>query len=288
MIALHVGFGSIGTSWAIDPIALIGLPLAALLYARGLRNLGPRKRYHATWRPWAFYGGLATLAVALLGPMDHLSDELFYVHMSQHLMLTLIGAPLVLLGAPMLPILRGIPRRMRRKLFIPVAKSLPVRAALRTITLPLVAWMLFVFVFALWHVPAFFEAALDNEALHLLEHLVFAGLGYGFWWNVIDPLPLRPNLSYLVRVPYIFITVVPTFILGAFLTFSDAGWYGRYELTAPLYGLTGLDDQQIGGVIMWIGGSFIIGTALMIDLYMAVSQEQRIQLALEQGQGQRP
>jgi putative membrane protein len=125
-----------------------------------------------------------------------------------------------------------------------------------------------------WHLPALYEAALGNEALHLLEHAVFVIGAYLFWWNVIDPHPLRPNLQYLVRVPYIFLTVVPAFALGAFLTFADGPWYATYIVTAPLHGLTPIEDQQLGGVIMWVPGSFIIGAALVLDLYVAIRNEQ--------------
>jgi putative membrane protein len=221
------------------------------------------------------------VAIALLSPLDHLSDELFYAHMTQHMLIMMVGAPLVLLGAPMIPMLRGVPRGMRRRLVIPIAKSLPVRTFLRTITSPLVAWPLYTFLIIGWHFPVFFEAALENEALHTVEHLLFALGAYVFWWNIIDPHPLKPNLSYLVRVPYIFISVVPAFLLGAFLTFAGSAWYAQYEISAPLYGISALEDQQLGGVIMWIPGSFIIGSALIIDLFLAARTEQDAQAARE-------
>jgi putative membrane protein len=287
VIALHVdvGSGTLWGAWSIDSFAVIGIPLVALLYARGLHSLGSRKRFHSTWRPWAFYAGLLASAVALLSPLDHLSDELFYAHMTQHFLLMMVAAPLMLLGAPIIPMLRGVPRPVRRNFIIPVAKSPPVRTLLRLLTQPLVTWPLFVGMLFFWHVPAFFEAALGNEAVHAAEHLSFGVAGFLFWWNVVDPHPLRPNLSYLARIPYIFITVVPSFILGAFLTFSDGAWFAPYEATAPLHGLTALEDQQIGGIVMWIPGSFIIGTALMIDLYLTARREQETQLAHERQGG---
>jgi putative membrane protein len=284
MIALHAGLqaDSIWASWSLDPTALIGIPLAAWLYARGLRSLGQRKRYHGSWRPWVFYGGLAVIFLALASPLDHLSEELFAAHMTQHVLLMMVGVPMVLLGAPMIPMLRGVPRPVRRSAVIPVAKSLPMRALLRTVTRPLIAWPLYVGVLLGWHLPALFDAALANETLHTIEHLVFAFAAYVFWWNIIDPLPLRPNLAYLARVPYIFLTVVPAFALGAFLTFATSPWFDHYAETTARYGLTRLDDQQLGGVIMWIPGSFIIGTALIVDLYLAVRVEQQNQLRQEE------
>ena len=268
-------------AWGADPAALVLIPLAALLYARGLASLGSRRRFHDGWRPWAFYSGLALALAALAGPLDHLADELFLAHMTQHVMLVLGAVPLVLLGAPVVPIMRGVPRPVRRIALIPLLKLRPVRALLRLISQPLVAWSLFVGAFLGWHFPLAFEAAATNEAVHVLEHASFAIGAYLFWWNIIDPLPLKANLTYLVRVPYIFITVVPNFVLGAFLTFAPNAWYAVYEASAALYGMTGLEDQQLGGVIMWIPGSFIIGTALVIDLAMAVRLEQREQLARE-------
>lgn len=283
MTALHIsiGTGSLWTSWSLDPIALIGIPLAAYLYSRGLQSLGGRRRFHDSWRPYSFYAGLFLLAVALLSPLDHLSDELFMAHMTQHMLIMMVGVPLVLLGAPILPVLRGIPRTIRRRVVIPTFQSLPIRFILRTLSRPLIAWPFFVFSIFGWHLPALYEAALANEGLHILEHAVFALGGYLFWWNVIDPHPLRANLSYLIRVPYVFITVVPAFVLGAFLTFAETPWYHTYELTAPLYGFTPIEDQQLGGVIMWIPGSFIIGTALLLNLYVAIKTEQNKQVADE-------
>lgn len=283
MTALHISVssGPLWTNWSLDLIALIGIPLAAVLYYRGIESLGVRRRFHGTWRPLAFYMGLFALAIALLSPLDHLSDELFMAHMTQHMLLMMVGVPLLLLGAPILPVLRGIPRPIRRRVVIPIFQSLPIRFVLRTLSRPLVAWPVFIFSMFGWHLPGLYEAALGNEALHQLEHAVFVIGAYLFWWNIIDPHPLRPNLAYLVRVPYIFITVVPAFVLGAFLTFAEVAWYPSYEFTAPLYGFSPIEDQQLGGIIMWIPGSFIIGTALILDLYIAIRQEQRKQVADE-------
>lgn len=279
----HVGWdpGPQLLAWSADPAALVLIPLAALLYARGLASLGSHRRFHDGWRPQLFYLGLAAAFTVLVGPLDHLADELFLAHMAQHVVLVLVAVPLVLLGAPVVPIMRGVPRALRRNALIPLLKLRAVRGLLRLVSQPLVAWGLFVGAFLGWHVPPAFEAAATNEAVHVLEHASFAIGAYLFWWNIIDPLPLKSNLTYLARVPYIFMTVVPNFALGAFLSFAPNAWYGVYAASAALYGITGLEDQQLGGVIMWIPGSFIIGTALVIDLAMAVRQEQREQLALE-------
>jgi putative membrane protein len=284
MTALHLSAqtDSFWLSWSLDPIAIVLVPLAALLYAHGLRTLGPSPRFHDSWRPWAFYSGLALVLVALISPLDHLSDELFIAHMAQHILLMLVAAPLVLLGAPMIPILRGVPRSIRRKVVIPIAQSLPVRMFLRLLTAPLVAWPLYVGVFVGWHIPGLYVAALEDPWVHTLEHAMFAAAAYLFWWNVIDPLPLKPNLSYLLRVPYVFVMVVPTFILGAFITFTKEPWYAPYALTTEKYALSHLEDQQLGGAAMWIAGSFIMGAAMLLNLLYVVRTEQAKQDAEEQ------
>ena len=280
--------GPLLLAWGADPAALVLVPLAALLYARGIRSLGDRLRFHQTWRPPLFYLGLLVALVALVGPLDHVAEELFLAHMVQHVALILLAVPLVLLGAPVIPLMRGVPRIVRRGVLIPLFQSRAVRAFLRLLSHPLVAWPLFVGTFLGWHFPLVFQAAAESEALHVFEHGTFALGAYLFWWNVIDPLPLKPNLPYLARVPYIFMTVIPTFVLGAFLTYAPDAWYAVYEASAARYGLTGLEDQQLGGVIMWIPGSFVMGTALVLDLAIAVRREHAEQLALEAGHSPAP
>ena len=271
---------SLWLAWSADPTALIGIPLAAILYARGLQTL-ERRRIHNRRRTASFYIGLIALFIALVSPLDALSDELFLAHMGQHMLLMFFAVPAIQIGAPVIPLMRGIPRPLRKRIAIPVLKSPFVRGVLRNLFRPLIAWPLFIGVILGWHFPVAYEAALSNEAVHLIEHLTFALGAYLWWWNVIDPTPLRSSLTYLARVPFVFITIVPTFVLGAFLTFAPNAFYPHYELTAPAYGITALEDQEIGGVIMWIPGSFVIAAALLLSLYHAVRYEQQAQLAHE-------
>ncbi len=277
MIALHVS-GAVWGDWSPDPLALTLVPLGAFLYALGLyRSRGSRRKRHPWWRPLCFYAGLMVILLALVSPIDHLAGELFSLHMVQHFLLVMVAPPLILLSAPMIPVLRGIPVELRRTVVIPVLKFAPLRVVLRTLVTPLISWPLYVIVLLGWHAPPLYQAALRNEVLHVLEHVLFAGTATLWWWNVIDPIPLRARLSYLARVPYVFITMVPTFILGAFLTYSPRPWYPFYEnLTTP-YGLSLTEDQGIGGVVMWIPGSLALLTTLLIVLLYVVRTEERAQ-----------
>ena len=276
--------GSLWLAWSADPTVLIGIPLAAVLYARGLRSL-ERRRIHGKPRAVAFYLGLIAMFIALASPLDALAGELFAAHMAQHMLLMFFAVPAIQIGAPVIPMTRGVPRPIRKRVLIPFLKSAPVRAALRNLFRPLIAWPLFIGMLLGWHVPAAYEAALRNETIHVIEHAAFIFGAYLWWWNVIDPAPLRAGLSYLARVPFVFITIVPNFALGAFLTFAPSAWYPSYEATAPLYGLTALEDQEIGGVIMWVPGSFVVAAALLLALYYAVRGEQQAQLARERAEG---
>ena len=288
MIALYVGVthavDPLWAHWTADPSVLIGVPLAGLLYARGLAaSPGHRLRLHPRWRPVFFYTGLVVVVAALVSPLDALSDELFFFHMLQHLLLVLVAPPLILLSAPMMPMLRGIPRPARKRVVAPLARRRWLRTTLRFITLPLIGWTIYAGVFLGWHTPRLYDAALTNEGVHLLEHLTFSATALLFWWNVIDPIPLRPNLPYLVRLPYIFVTTIPNFLLGAFLVFAATPLYAFYSDPSLRFGLTPLEDQQIGGLLMWIPGAFVLLLALVVVLGVMLVKEERLQHRREAG-----
>jgi len=280
MVGLHVG--STGTSlwlaWDLNTVLLFGLAMVGWLYFSGLRaSTGRRRRLHPWWRPAVYYVALAAIAIALVSPLDHLADELFVMHMAQHMLLMVVAPPLILLGAPMVPILRGIPRPVRRRVVAPVLRQRTLRKALKYLSLPLIAWPLYAVTLLGWHTPAAYDLALRNEAAHVLEHFSFTVTALLFWWNVIDSVPLRGNLSYIGRVPYVFLMTVPNFSLGAFLTFSEAAWYERYLAQELRWGLSAMDDQQLGGLIMWIPGALVLLTALLAVLVYTVFTEERLQ-----------
>jgi putative membrane protein len=286
MILIHVGtehaVAPLWADWTADPSAIIGITLGTFLYTRGLlASSGSRRRLHPWWRPALFYTAMAIVALALLSPLDTLSDELFAIHMVQHLLLILAVPPLILLSAPMIPMLRGVPRRLRKLIVAPIAQDPSVRWLLRTATLPIVAWLVYAASFFGWHTPGLYDAALRNEAVHILEHIMFSATAFLFWWNIIDPIPMKGNLPYLGRVPYVFITSVPNFILGAFLVYATSPWYEFYQSQALRFSLSPIDDQQLGGLIMWVPGAFVLLFTLIGVLAVMVVKEERQQRELE-------
>lgn len=249
--------------WSWDPGTTIPLALAALLYIVGLVRM---RRVSAPihWKSVAcFAGGWVSLLGALNSPIHSIGDQLFWVHMTQHEILVLVSAPLLVLGRPLVPFLWALPCSWRH-----VAASFSRLKLASTgwafLTAPLVAWTLHAAALWVWHAPALFDATLTSDVIHGLQHISFLGTALLFWWALIYGHGGR--LSQGAALVYVFTTVAHTSILGALLTFSPSAWYHPYIATAPLWNLNGLQDQQLGGLIMWVpSGTLltIIGLALL-------------------------
>ena len=253
-------------SWSWDPILLIPLALG-VLYARGLRNWSFEPRLWKPWQPYLFYTGLAAVVITVASPIDALADDLFFMHMIQHMLLVMVGPPLILLGAPTTPVLRGLPPAIRRNVVKHLAGSLRVRSLYRWLTFPVVGWLLFVFNGWTWHMytPSY-DLALRDGGVHLLQHGTFVATASLFWWSVIDPRPLRSQLAYPLRLIYLGVTMFQNVALGASITFRDEILYPFYAEGPRLWNLAALSDQRTGGLIMWIVGDMMIIAALLITM----------------------
>lgn len=243
--------------WAWDPTLLFFL-LLGWLYYRGLvafRGKVPVK----WWQIALFYLGLLIVSAALMPPIDPLSDQLFFMHMVQHLMLTNIGIPLMMLGVPFFICVRGISPQVRRHVYFPLVRSKPLRFVLKILSLPLVSLALFQAAYWFWHVPYFYNLALLNDAWHLVEHACFAWASLLLWRNIIDPAPMKSPLSMPLRMLYVMALMASNVILSAFLSFSDDVWYAYAGRPIPEWWKpwTHLDDQRLGGLLMWVPGEFI-------------------------------
>ena len=247
-------------AWSFDPGIVIPLVILAVLYARGAR----RRRGVRGWEALAFAAGWLTLVVALVSPVHPLGEALFSAHMTQHELLMVIAAPLLVLGRPLAPLLWGLPMSWRRGLGA-FAKTRPVERVWRWLTEPVVAWSLHAVVLWGWHMPLLFQATLTSDLVHSAQHLSFLVSALLFWWAL-----LRGREAHMGRgmaVLYIFTTAIHTSVLGALLTFSPVVWYPAYAQTAPQWGFTALEDQQLGGLIMWVpaGLTYVIaGLALVV------------------------
>ncbi len=238
-----------------EPSALLAVLLAGGLYWRGVRIVWQRAgRDHVihTWQVVCFGGGLLTLLVALESPLDGLSAELFAAHMVQHLALLLVAGPLLVFGAPLVPMLWAVSDASRRVLG---------RWLLRMSRLarPGVAFTLHSVALWVWHIPSLYDAALKSRGVHVLEHVSFLGTAVVFWWAVL----YGARIGYRSGVVYVFALALESTILGALLAFSPVAWYTGHAATTPTWGMSPLDDQQVAGLIMWVpGGSIYLAAAL--------------------------
>jgi putative membrane protein len=249
-------------TWNLDPILWLGIIgfVAAYFYATGpLRHryqLGPP----ATSRQIAYFLlGALTLAIALVSPLDYIGDHyLFSAHMIQHMLLVVIAPPLWLLGTP-------------GWLLAPLFRREPVRHITRIITNPIVAFLLLNATLYIWHIPPLYSAALTNEALHIVEHLMYIALGVLFWWVVLSPVEESSRVLRGVAIIYLFLACQPMVLLGALLTFAPAPVYLPYVAAPRISALSPLTDQQLGGLIMWLPTNipFLIGLSVLFFTWVA-------------------
>jgi putative membrane protein len=262
------------TAWTWSPTVLAGLVLGAWLYARGLRALWHRAghgRVVSAWRASAYFAGLAALFVALVSPVDAIGAALFSVHMTQHLLLMMVAAPLIVLGDPVTVILWALPMRWRRRIGLGWRRSGVLRAVWGVLTLAPIAWTLHVVTLWLWHAPYFYEMALLSEPLHVLEHATFFLTALLFWWLVFAPHGRRMSIGG--KVAYLFAATLQGTILGAIITFARHPWYWSYFGTTKAWGLTPLEDQQLAGLIMWIPAGLIYLAAFLPLLASALRSD---------------
>jgi putative membrane protein len=244
------------SAWTWDPSVLVGCSALILAYLVAVRFRWNRKTV-------AFTSGVAVMLFALESPLDFLGDTyLFSAHMAQHLLLVSVAAPLMLLGLPK-PL-------AERVLGQPLS-----RAVERILGQPVLAWLTGMGFLWLWHLPSLYNAALNDESVHILEHLCFLVTGAIFWWPVLTPLAER-RLPALACIPYLFAAAVANSLLGIILTYTPPGlyptylhpidWLGILPLIRDRWGLSPELDQQVGGLLMWVPGSLVYLSGIVAAL----------------------
>ena len=265
-------FPGVLLDWTLDPLPLAGIIAAAAAYLWATRrvNRGHPASPQPGYRSWLFLGGLAALVLALLSPIEAYEGSLFSVHMVQHMLLQLVAAPLLLAGAPITLALRVARPSVRRWLLV-VLHSRVVRA----LSFPVVAWVLFAAVNWGWHFSVLYDQALENQALHYLQHATLLGAAFLFWWPVVgaDPSPWR--LPHPVRLLYLFLALPQNSFLGVALMSAPTVLYPHYVTNPRDWGLSPLDDQALGGVIMWVVGDLAFLAAMMIVVVLWMRHEDR-------------
>jgi putative membrane protein len=238
-----------------EPWLVAALLIAAALYAAGIARLwnkaGPGRGLSG-WNALSFAFGLSVVAVALLSPVDALGARYFWAHMVQHELLMAVGAPLLVLGRPVQAWTWGLSREARRGTGR-IVRMRWVSSSWRFVTNPATAWIVHGSALWAWHAPLFFNAALASEGVHVAQHASFLFSALLFWSVVLERgLPRRAQATCLLSL---FTTMAHSGALGALLTFSSAPWYEAYTVYGPGGVLDPLEDQQLGGLIMWAPGT---------------------------------
>lgn len=245
--------------WTLDPVLLTALAVPGALYWRGARAM---PAFACGRRRW-FLGGMAALVLALVSPLDRLGDALFSAHMVQHLVLVAVAAPLLVLGEPLPPMLRALPRAARRALARVGRRGALLRRILQWLVAPGVALLLHLAALWGWHLPGPYELALRHRWVHAAEHVSFVGTALVFWWAALRPVRRGEGEGGAIAIT--FVAIVQCGVLGALITFASHPWYPAHGPGARAWGLTLLEDQQMAGLIMWVpGGVPYLWVALLV------------------------
>jgi cytochrome c oxidase assembly factor CtaG len=255
------------TAWTFDPMVVAGLGLSAVLYLRGVRRIRRPDRTLVS-RTVCFMSGLAVIWVALQSPIDTYAGTRLSVHMAQHLLLTMVAAPLLVLGAPVTLLLRAATPAFRRRWVLPLLRSRP----LRLLTAPVVSWAQFALVLWVSHFSPLYEAALRSPGIHALEHLLYIVSAVLFWSPVagLDPSPRR--LSHPARLLYLFLAMPQSSLLGLAMWGTDRVLYPSYQAAL---GPAALGDQHLAGTIMGSAGMLVMVPALGMVLLDWLAREER-------------
>jgi putative membrane protein len=264
-------------AWEFDPGSILLLAITGMAYTRGLIRLWHRIGWGHGIR-WiqalCFASGWLATVFALVSPLHRWGNTLFSAHMVQHEVLMLIAAPLLILGRPLPVMLWALPRRWSRA-GVEFLKGRRIAGAWPVLMSPPVAWILHALAVWVWHLPALFQVTLSSGFVHALQHSSFLGTALLFWLSLFQGS--QRQVGNGAAVMYLFTTALHTGALGALLTFASAPWYPAYAATAGAWGFTALEDQQLGGLIMWIPGSVVyICTGLFLFAAWLRESETRV------------
>lgn len=253
-------FPSVLLAWRFDPLAIAMLVIVGGAYAWAVRrvNRAHAGNPHPVHRSWLFGGGLAAIGVALLSPIEAYEGVLFSVHMVQHMLLQLVAAPLLLLGAPVTLALRAAGPRLRRGLLVVLHSRL-----VALISFPLVGWLAFAAANFGWHFSPLYNEALDNTWLHYAQHATFVVTAFLFWWPAVGVDPARWRLPHPARLFYLFLAMPLNSFLGVALMNASTVLYPHYASVVRDWGPSVLEDQSLGGLLMWTVGdvAFLLAMA---------------------------
>ena len=269
------------TDWSLPTWLTLATGITGFVYLRGwLAIRRTRPHQFTSLRLGSFLAGLVMLWLAIASPMDGLADVLLSAHMVEHLLLMSVVPPLLLLGLPVVPLLRGVPAVVTQIIVAPIIRSRAVRRFGHWLITPLVAWLLMNISFLAWHIPAAYDFALEHENWHVVEHVCFLTSSILFWWVLIQPWPTQIQPRTWGILLYLLSADIVNTILSAFLAFCDRPIYTFYLDHLNPFRVSALQDQVLGAVIMWVIGSlaFLLPAIVIAVRLTGTSGERRFEL----------
>lgn len=266
LLLLHGDGAFSWMNWEMHPSTLIGCALLAGVYLAGVGPL--RRRYGwaeqvSRWYVVSFLSGVAILFLSLNGPLHDLSDNyLLSAHMVQHMLLMLIMPVLLLIGTP-------------AWLVRPLLEVRGVMTLARFLTHPGTAFTLYNVVFIGWHFPAAYNLALTDHGVHIVQHLMFMAVSVIMWWPVVNPVPELARLNSPLQLLYLFAFGIPMSVVSAFITMSESVVYPWYHEAPRVFALSALEDQQLGGLIMWVPGMLVYWGAVSVVFLRWSAREEK-------------
>jgi putative membrane protein len=256
-------------AWTFEPWFVLPLALIVLIYIVGLVTIWRRAGIGhgiSKLRAASFLAAVLILIIIFMSPLDALSDILFSAHMTQHMLLIVMAAPLLIISDIPLVLLWALPKKETKRLGRGVNRLQTLARFWQGLSHPMSAGILFAITLWGWHASTLYEAALQNDTLHILEHLIFLVTAMLCWYVLLKPTEQKYR-RYGLLVFYLFGTTLQSGILGALMTFASRPWYPHYAISVSDWGLTPLQDQQLAGLIMWILGGAVF--TLLTIVYFA-------------------
>jgi len=271
------------TIWPFEPEILAGAVVLPWFYGVGWVRRQGRAGAVSVWRHVSFFAGLVALLIALQSPLDTVADHSFAMHQVQHLFLGAIGPILLMLAVPQALLVSGMPRAIRNRVLAPVLASRAVRTLFSFFAHSAVATFLAIAVLFIWHLPAYHNLAVLDIGVHYAMHVTFLVSGLFFFWRVLDSRPAPLGATYGVRIAMSLAAISASAPLGAYLALKSSVLYPAYDEKGRLGNLGALQDEQLGGLVMWVPGGLVLAVPLLIVIKLWGAREDRLDVLRRRG-----
>jgi cytochrome c oxidase assembly factor CtaG len=270
-------FGEFALAWDFSSIPAVIFLVLVGAYLAGTTRLALRSNSDSQFWTKAAAGvtGFVLLAIALAGPLDFYSEDMFTMHMAQHIVIAMFAAPLILIARPLPAYVWSLPRPLRIGVGAALAGDGAIIWVLRVLTRPTISLPLFIGTLYAWHIPAAYNGSLENEWVHLFMHFTMFTTAILFWWPIVGPPPIRTQLNYPQRIVYLLLAVTPTALMAAIITLSKGVLYTFYIGSPGHFGWNPVEDQSTGGLLMWIPGNLVYLVTMTVLFFKWFGEEER-------------